>query len=450
MSDENDEARRKTAREEFEEARQRYYDMRQRERDLRQEERLREHELHREARNAAREARRTMRDEFRRSVHSSDLGHDLGKHIGRTIRDSMSFNLDLGDLADAKVGDEYSETIERDFTVGAMPGLHVRNVSGDTRIGVGEDGKIHVTARKRVRGTSEERAKRLLENVEVRMEQEGDDVLLKPHLYEQDRGWADLFRGGRVAVDFEITVPHELRLEAHTVSGDLVLAGTRGPLDAQSVSGDVRMTDVQGPLRLKTVSGDATLSEFAGQLVANSVSGDLTLSNVRLNGSEIVTVSGDVEIEGELDKSREHRLKTISGDVDLRLTGGSYDIRFSSVSGDLDSEMAGEIRREGRRDKHIVIGAAETKVTVKTMSGDLEIRASGGDAPESTEMSRMAAEPVEDVERTEPMAPVPPVPPVPPTPPRASVDVRDLLERVARGEVDVAAAAAALDARRER
>ena len=38
-----------------------------------------------------------------------------------------------------------------------------------------------------------------------------------------------------------------------------------------------------------------------------------------------------------------------------------------------------------------------------------------------------------------------------PQPPAApSVDVRDLLERVSRGEIDVDAAAAALDARRER
>ena len=206
-------------------------------------------------------------------------------------------------------------------------------------------------------------------------------MTLKPHLYEQDRGWADLFRGGRVAVDFDITVPREVRLEAHTVSGDIVLNGTRGPMDVQSVSGDVRLADIQGPLRLKTVSGDGILTDYAGQLVGNTVSGDLTFDRVRLNGSEIVTVSGDVNIDGELDRSREHRMKTISGDVDLHLTGGSYDIRFSSMSGDLDSQLEGEISAVGRRDKHIVIGKAETKVTVKTMSGDLEIRASGGAVP---------------------------------------------------------------------
>jgi DUF4097 and DUF4098 domain-containing protein YvlB len=449
MSDEN-EARRKTAREEFEQARERYYqmrqqerDMRHQERDLRKQEREAEHAAHQQERERSREERRTLRDEIRRGLHTS-LGNDLGHHIGRSIRESMSFNLDLGDLAG---GEEYSELIEREFAVGHLPRLHVRNVSGDTKITVGEDGKIEVKARKRVRGTSEERAKRLLENVEVRMDQEGDDVTLKPHLYEQDRGWADLFRGGRVAVDFEITVPREVRIEAHTVSGDLELLGTRGPLEAQSVSGDVRLDDVQGPLRLKTVSGDGIVSDYAGQLIANTVSGDLTFQRVRLHGSEIITVSGEVRIDGELDKARDHRLKTISGDIDLRLTGGSYDIRFSSMSGDLDSELEGEVSVTGRRDKHVMIGAAETKVTVKTMSGDLEIRASGGAAPEATETSTMASEPLDDVESTEPMAPMSSAPPAPP---RSSVDVRELLDRVAKGELDVDAAAAALDAQRDR
>ena len=437
MSNEDEAGRHRSAREEFQEARERYHQFRQQEQDLRQQAREQEREAHRTERIRTRDERRTLHDQLRQSVHEG-LGHDLGRHIGRTIKDSMSFAIDLGDLDVG--GEEYAETIERDFAVGPMPGLHVRNVSGDTKIAVGEDGKIHVSARKRVRGTSEERAKRLLENVEVRMEQEGNEVRLKPHLYEQDRGWVDLFRGGRVAVDFEITVPREVRLEAHTVSGDIGSAATRGPVDIQSVSGEIVLTDVQGPLHLKTVSGDCDLTGFAGQLVANTVSGDLTLMGVRLHGSDIVTVSGEVRVDGELDKDREHRIKTISGDIDLHFTGGSYDVRFSSMSGDLDSEIAGEVSDEGKRAKRIVIGKAETQVSVKTMSGDLEIRASGGTAPESSPAA--TADRRADVGRTEPM--------VPPPTAEAQVDVRDLLERVARGEVGVDAAAVALDARRGR
>lgn len=365
------------------------------------------------------------------------FGDDLRRQIGRTIKDSLSFNIDVADSD--RDGAEHAELIERSFAVAPVPGLHVRNVSGDTKISVGADGAIRVRARKRVRGTSEERAKRLLENVEVRMELEGNDLFIRPHLYEQDRGWADLFRGGRVAVDFEISVPREVRLEAHAVSGDVGITGTRGPLDVQSVSGEVAIDDVHGPARVKTVSGDCELSGFAGQLVANTVSGDLTLGGVRLHGTDVVTVSGDVRIDGELDKDREHRIKTISGDVGLQLTGASYDVRFNTMSGDLQSRIEGEISTDGKRAKRIRIGAAASKLSVKTMSGDLEIRTSAGTAPESSPVAAM--EQTVDHEPTEPMETARQ---------GAPPDVRDLLERVARGELDVDAASSELHARRQR
>ena len=411
----------RSAREEFEAARERYERARTDEREARRGDRER-----------ARAERRTLRDEIRGSLHGS-FPHEIGQHIGRTIRDSMSFSFDAGDQAEF-TGDEYSEVIERDFTVGDLPRLSVRNISGYTRIIVGPSAAIHVRAHKRVHGTSEERAKRLLENVEVRMEQSGDDITLRPHLYEQDRGWADMFRGGRVAVDFDITVPREIRIESHTVSGDVTIGGVRGPLEVQSVSGDIAIADVQGPTRLKTVSGDARCSDFAGQIEGNSVSGDLTFDRCLFHGSDITTVSGDLKFDGDLASAREHRIKTISGDVALALIGGSYDIKFKTMSGDLESASEARMVREERRDKHIVIGAGLVKVTVKTVSGDLEARTTTGSVPVSGPDA--AAEQPHDPEKTAPM---------PPPAGAARADVRELLERVARGELDVDGAAAALD-----
>ena len=136
MSGEENAGRPKSAREEFEEARERYYQQRQQERDLHQQEREADREGRREERTRSRDERRTLRDEIRRSVHAG-IGHDIGRHIGKTIKDSTSFNIDLGDMEFG--GEEHSETIERDFVVGPTPGLHVRNVSGDTKISVGEE-----------------------------------------------------------------------------------------------------------------------------------------------------------------------------------------------------------------------------------------------------------------------------------------------------------------------
>ena len=155
MSNEDEAGRHRSAREEFQEARDRYHQLRQQERDLRQQAREQEREAHRTERIRTRDERRTLHDQIRQSVHEG-LGHDLGRHIGRTIKDSMSFAIDLGDMDVG--GEEYAETIERDFAVGPMPGLHVRNVSGDTKIAVGEDGKgISMEGRTKVARRSDAR-----------------------------------------------------------------------------------------------------------------------------------------------------------------------------------------------------------------------------------------------------------------------------------------------------
>jgi hypothetical protein len=290
---------------------------------------------------------------------------------------------------------------------------------------------VTVVARKRVRGVSQERAKRVLENVEVRMEHNGNDVLIAAHLHEIERDWTRLFRGGRIAVDLEVTVPREVRLDAQTVSGELTIHGTRGPLDVQTVSGEVELNDVQGPLRLRTVSGDVAATAFAGALDANTVSGDVSFRGSRIRSTGIVAVSGDIAVDGELEPGEEHRFKTISGDVELALAGDSYSADFSTMSGDVEVKYAGaQTLKEDRRHHRVVIGSGDCRIRVKTVSGDFEIKRSGSDvptpAPETA--SERPAEP--KVDRAGP--------------------AHEILEKLARGEVGVDDAAAALDAFRDR
>lgn len=378
-----------------------------------------EHEAAREAHRHEREADREARREERRER--------------RKVRWYFGFG-DMGAGMRSEEGREESELVERRFEVAGMPKVRVRNVSGETAITVGAAGEVHVRARKRVHGWSEDRSKRLLQNVEVRMEQRGDEIVVEPHLYEQERGWLEMFRGGRVAVDLDIRVPRESQLDANTVSGDLSITGTRGPLETRSVSGEVGLDDVQGPLRLRVVSGDVRATAYAGQVEANSVSGEIRFERSRLRMPDIVTVSGDVEIEGTLgagsDPDVEGRIKTVSGDVSLALADGGIDIEFRTLSGDVEADLPGaRIEKEGRREWRIQAGGGGPRLRVKTVSGDLNVRPSREPAPAAAEAT--AAEPI------------------PTGAPGAGgsekQDVMEVLQRVARGELSVDDASAALD-----
>src|SRR3989441_724773 len=324
----------------------------QRRRDAEQRERAREkRESDRERERADREREREHRREERRARH--EARHQFGfRHPGFDINVDVDPDEIARSVSAAFVGmdddgsESHDQTVEKTFTVDGMPRLRVQNVSGETAIRVGEPGQVRVVARKRVKGGSADRAKRLLENVEVRIEQKGNDIFVEPHLYEQERTWLDLFRGKRFRVDF------------------------------------------------------------------------------------------DPEAGG-----RESRLKTISGDVEVGLLTASCVCDYHTASGDLECDEPARIIREGRKDRTVIIGDGRSHLTVKTVSGDLTIKpasssvreepaaaeaASGAEAEAESEGDR-------DPERTAPMAPP------------ATARVRDLLERLARGEVSVDEVAEKLD-----
>jgi DUF4097 and DUF4098 domain-containing protein YvlB len=394
-----------------------------------------ERERDREQRRGERRARHEARHEFRFGSRGLDINVDVdADEIARSV--SAAF---VG--MDEHDDESHDQTVEKTFTVDGMPRLRVQNVSGETAIRIGEPGQVRVIARKHVKGGSADRAKRLLENVEVRIEQKGNDIFVEPHLYEQERSWLDLFRGKRFRVDFEITVPRETAVDAQTVSGDLDLHGTRGPARVESVSGDVNVEDVQGPMRIKSVSGDVHLGDYVGAVEGSSVSGDVEIRG-RVRTCELHTVSGDISIDLEPEiGGRESRLKTISGDVEVGLLSSSCVCDYHTASGDLECEAPARIMREGRKDRTVVIGDGRSRLSVRTVSGDLTIKpasssvreepAAAQDSTESAAEGESADD--RDPERTAPMGPP------------ATTRVRDLLERLARGEVTVDDVAAKLD-----
>lgn len=204
--------------------------------------------------------------------------------------------------------------------------------------------------------------------------------------------------GHRCGADLEIRVPKQSELHVSTVSADLQtenitgvqrLNTVSGELTAQiaganfegrTVSGDLRVRGNGAPAetRVETVSGNATLQRVAGRVEATSVSGDLHLEVDPAHNVRLRTTSGDVTFRGQLTGSGSLEAESVSGDVKLETRaqeGFAYEA--SSFSGDLDncfgvsaqstSAYGPGSRLSGSR------GEGKGRVSVKTMSGDVEI-----------------------------------------------------------------------------
>ena len=236
----------------------------------------------------------------------------------------------------------------------------------------------------------------------------------------------------------ELEVPHDARLEVSATSGDVIIRDVTGSVAVRTASGDISFRGAGGDLRVEAASGN--LRAVAASPIALSIrtiSGDVEIDGPRTERTNITTVSGDVEIASAFAPGGDHFITTTSGDVELAVQGG-VTIEVRTVSGDVDCAHPDRRAGNGRREP-LVIGDGAARLAVRTLSGDVEIRAGKVRPARTTEADSSAQE-------TPSLAEVPP--PMPSMAagsrgdgaggaPSGAADTLAVLEALARGEIDV-------------
>jgi hypothetical protein len=168
------------------------------------------------------------------------------------------------------------------------------------------------------------------------LDMECDDRGFHVHDHNRDRDWDDL------QIDIEVKLPKGMQIDAHNVSGNVSVVGAEGDVRARSVSGDVRMQQ----LRVSSIK-------------AESVSGDVTVGIDALSGSGPLTFT------------------SVSGNVTAELPKGiEADVTMRSVSGSLESDFPLTLNgRVNRRSIEARIGRGGRELEVRTVSGDVRLRA---------------------------------------------------------------------------
>lgn len=244
----------------------------------------------------------------------------------------------------------------------------------------------------------------------------------------------------------ELEIPRDARLEISASTGDVSVRDVTGAVAIRTVSGDISLRGGGGDLRVEAASGNLrAVAEAPLSCTARTISGDVEIDAPRLERTSITTVSGDVEIASAFAPGGDHVVTTTSGDVELAVEGGvTIDVR--TVSGDVDRDHPDLREHTSRRDP-LVIGNGAARLAVRTLSGDIEVRA-------GRDRAQRIPVPDSPPSGVPPRAPVPPVAPAPPLTPAPGAPTREVagtpaedpaatlavLEALARGEIDVAEA----------
>ncbi|MBI3404157.1 MAG: DUF4097 family beta strand repeat protein [Acidobacteria bacterium] len=230
-------------------------------------------------------------------------------------------------------------SFDRTLKVNGAVDLSVKTGSGYIKIHRGDSTTVQVHAKIRASegwfggGSPEEKVKAIEKNPPV--EQTGNVI----RIGRVDDRWLR----ENVSISYEITVPAETKLDAHTGSGSAEIEGIKGPVEAETGSGEITLRDIGGELRASTGSGSIHALRIAGAINAHTGSGGITLEQVAPGNVDANTGSGHIEVRGV---KGEFRASTGSGGIDVDGTPtGNWRIRSGSgsISMRLPSDLGFEL-----------------------------------------------------------------------------------------------------------
>jgi hypothetical protein len=212
--------------------------------------------------------------------------------------------------------------------------VEIRGISGDITASAAAGNEVEIVARKSARSG---------DPADVRMvaEEHADGVTVCA-IYD-DRSSCDAEGRGHnrdndTQVDFEVRIPRGVQFIGRNVSGDVEATGLDARVKAGTVSGNVRVST----------------SDIAS---ASSVSGSI---RVRM---------------GRSDWSGGLKFSSVSGDIELEFAGDlNADVEMSTVSGNIDSDWPLTVSSGGRRNIRGRIGSGGRELDFSTVSGNVELR----------------------------------------------------------------------------
>jgi hypothetical protein len=277
-------------------------------------------------------------------------------------------------------------SFEKTFQVSGPVDLEVQTRSGDIIVRSGPAGSVAIRGKIYV-GDRWLAGNRHAEVAEIEqhppLRQDGNSVRI------------DYVNARDISVNYEITVPVDTTVHAHTGSGDQVIEDVHGNADLQSGSGNMKLSRLTGEIRVQTGSGDVQAREIAGPVRGGTGSGNLELEETGAGDIDLHTGSGNVTVRGIQGAFRGEagsgditaegtqmggwEIRTGSGNIRVRLpANAAFDANLSTSSGTLDIDAPITMTVQGRvqeTHKQIVgkVRGGGPLLTLRTGSGDIHI-----------------------------------------------------------------------------
>jgi len=230
----------------------------------------------------------------------------------------------------ARAVDQWSKT----YTMPAGSTIEVSNTNGRVEV-EGTDGTVFdVKAEISVRAGTDEAARELLKQVEIREESATGRVRLETK-YPKGLGRSS------VDVKYTLRVPRTAIVDVETVNGSIVLTALTGTIRAESTNGGVKGRDLSGGLTASTTNGGI----------------DIRLTTVAADGVSLETTNGGIElgVPGEA-----------KGTITARVVNGGINV----------ADLPVEKTESSRRKLEGTLNGGGPAIKLETVNGGIHVRRS--------------------------------------------------------------------------
>jgi hypothetical protein len=232
------------------------------------------------------------------------------------------------ELAMANFRAEAREQWSQTFTLPENGRVELENTNGSIDVQPSSSPQVEVTAEKGAKAATDERAKEVLKQIEVSVEQAGDRLRLKSK-YPKGLQMAS------AEIRYVLKVPGNVSVKVENTNGAIKLTGLPNGVDASTTNGGVRGTALKGSVRAATTNGGVDIdvdAVHADGIELNTTNGGVKL---QLPGSAKADLSASC-VNGSI--STDNLSLDSSGDrsrrrVDARLNGGGPRVRLETVNG---------------------------------------------------------------------------------------------------------------------
>ncbi len=206
-------------------------------------------------------------------------------------------------------------------------------------------------------------------------------------------------RGALPTMDYELTVPRDMEIDAsgtftdivvegtsadvraHTVHGDVVVRGGANLVRVASVQGNIRVDGARGRVEAESTNGNIEIDDVSGAVLAEAVNGQILLTAIRSRSVEAVTTNGDVHYDGFIENDGQYRFINHNGNIVLAVPDGvNATVSVSTFNGEFEPAFPitlTETRSGGRRFS-FTLGDGSARIELESFGGKISMRRGGG------------------------------------------------------------------------